>query len=219
MANNYRCGDCGRRDSNNRYGCLNCLGESRRCWDNYPYYNGPCPDRNGNYETVRSANGNGNGCGSWDGCESWDSCDGGRSDGNRPPERRSKYGIFSAMLPMAVAPNGIIPLVNSNCFCQGGDFAVNCGMITVEKAGTYLATYTVRVPEGQTLASNITLNVNDACQSTAITEVGGEGPVSFTAQAICDMCERSTVALRSSEAINLTDPSVQPLVTLSLVQI
>jgi hypothetical protein len=33
------------------------------------------------------------------------------------------------------------------------------------------------------------------------------------------MCERSTVSLRSSEAINLTDPSVQPLVTLSLVRI
>ena len=209
MSNNYRCGDCGRRDSNNRYGCLNSLSESRRCWDNYPYYNGPCPDRNGNYESVRA--GYNDGCGSYE-------CD--RSyDGGKSSERRSKYGIFSAMLPMAVAPNGIIPLANNYCFCPGGDFAVNCGLITVEEAGTYLATYTVRVPEGQTLTSNITLNVNDACQSTAITEVGGEGPVSFTAQAICEMCERSTVALRSSEAINLTDPSVQPLVTLSLVRI
>ena len=209
MANNYRCGDCGRRDSNNRYGCLNSLGENRRCWDNYPYYNGPCPDKNGNYESVRG--GYDDGCGSYD-CGR--PCDGGKSS-----ERRSKYGIFSAMLPMAVAPNGIIPLVNSNCFCPCGDFAVNCGLITVEEAGTYLATYTVRVPEGQTLTSNITLNVNDACQSTAITEVGGQGPVSFTAQAICDMCERATVSLRSSEAINLTNPSVQPLVTLSLVRI
>ena len=215
MANNYRCGDCGRRDSNNRYGCLNSLSENRRCWDNYPYYNGPCPDRNGNYESVRGSYDDG--CGSYDGGRQ---CDGGRPyDGGRPSERRSKYGIFSAMLPMAVAPNGIIPLVNNNCFCPCGDFAVNSGMITVEEAGTYLATYTVRVPEGQTLTSNITLNVNDACQSTAITEVGGQGPVSFTAQAICDMCERSTVSLRSSEAINLTDPSVQPLVTLSLVRI
>ena len=210
MANNYRCGDCGRRDSNNRYGCLSCLGESRRCWDNYPYYNGPCPDRNGNYEAeVRG--GNGQGC--------WP-CDGGRRCEDRGPcEQRSKYGLFTAMLPMAVAPNGIIPLVNSNCLCPGGDFSVNCGLITVEEAGTYLATYTVRVPEGQSLTSNITLNVNDACQSSAITEVGGEGPVSFTAQAICDVNERSTITLRTSDAINLTDPSVQPLVTLSLVRI
>ena len=203
MANNYRCGDCGRRDSNNRYGCLNCLGESRRCWDNFPYYYGPCPDRNGNYEAVRSG---------YD--DEYRRCDGGSLR-----DRETKYGLFTAMLPMAVAPNGIIPLVNGNCMCPGGDFAVNCGMITVEKAGTYLATYTVRVPEGQEITSNITLNVNDACQTSAITEVGGQGPASFTAQAICDMCERSTIALRSSEAINLTEPSVQPLVTLSLVKI
>ena len=148
------------------------------------YYNGPCPDRNGNYESVRG--GYDDGCGSYD-------C--GRSrDGGKSSERRSKYGIFSAMLPMAVAPNGIIPLVNNNCFCPCGDFAVNSGLITVEEAGTYLATYTVRVPEGQTMASNITLNVNNASQSTAITEVGGEGPASFTAQAICEMCEHDAIA-------------------------
>lgn len=203
MANNYRCGDCGRRDSNNRYGCLSCLGEGRRCWDNFPYYYGPCPDRNGNYEVARSGYE-----------DEYRRCDGGSLR-----DRETKYGLFTAMLPMAVAPNGIIPLVNGNGLCKCGDFAVNCGLITVEEAGIYLATYTVRVPEGQTLASNITLNVNDASQTTAIAEVGGEGPVSFTAQAICDMCERSTVALRSSEAINITDPSVQPLVTLSLVRI
>jgi hypothetical protein len=203
MGNNYRCGDCGRRDSNNRYGCLNCLGGNHRCWNNYPYYNGPCPDRDGNYEILR---------GGYEG-------DYGRYDGGGRRESDAKYGIFTAMLPMAVAPNGIIPLVNGNGLCKCGDFAVNCGLITVEEAGIYLATYTVRVPEGQTLASNITLNVNDASQTTAIAEVGGEGPVSFTAQAICDMCERSTIALRSSEAINITDPSVQPLVTLSLIRI
>ena len=200
MANNYRCGGCGRRDSNNRYGCLNCLGENRRCWDNYPYYYGPCPDKDGNYEAVRG--GYDGGCG---GCGA--------------SQDRSKCGVFMAMLPMAVAPNGIIPLVSNNCMSIANDFAVNSGLITVEEAGTYLATYTVRVPEGQTVASNITLNVNDASQSSAITEVGGEGPVSFTAQAICDVAERSTITLRSSEAINITDPSAQPLVTLSLVKI
>ena len=200
MAYNYRCGGCGRRDSYNRYGCLNCLGGNNRCWPNYPYYEGPCPDKNGCYEVARG--GSDRDCGSFD-----------------PSERRSKCGVFTAMLPMAVAPNGLIPLVSNNCMSIGGDFAVNSGLITVEEAGTYLATYTVRVPEGQTVASNITLNVNDASQSSAITEVGGEGPVSFTAQAICDVCERSTIALRSSEAINITDPSVQPLVTLSLVKI
>ena len=113
MAINYRCGGCGRRDCNNRYGCLSCLGGYDRCWPNYPYYEGPCPDRNGCYEPVKGGYGDGGGSA-------------------LTPEKRGKYGVFTAMLPMAVAPNGIIPLVNTNCMNIAGDFAVNSGLITVE---------------------------------------------------------------------------------------
>ena len=120
---------------------------------------------------------------------------------------------------MAVSPNGIIPLVNNNCMCRTDDFSVNSGLITIEEEGTYLATYTVRVPTGSTVESTVTLNVNDASQSAAITEVGGAGPIGFTAQAVFDVCDHATVSLRSSEAINLTTTSPQPLVTLTLVKI
>ena len=201
MAKNNRCGGCGRRNSNNYYGCLNCL-DGRQWRDNFPYYDGPCPNGDGDYEVVRRGGDGDCGC-------------------RRPrcPERRQRSGIFVAMLPMAVAPNGIIPLVSNNCLGIAGDFAVNSGLITVEEEGTYLATYTVRMPEGKAMASTFTLNVNDASQSSAIAEVGGEGPASFTAQAIFDVCDRATVTLRSSEAINVTTASAQPLVTLSLVKI
>ena len=67
--------------------------------------------------------------------------------------------------------------------------------------------------------ATLTLNVNDASPSTAITEVGGEGPASYSAQAIFEVNDRAAVALRSSEAINITTSSVQPLVTLSLVKL
>lgn len=199
MANNNRCGGCGRRNSNNNYGCLNYVGGRRR-WDNYPYFDGMCPDADGVYDDDRN-----------------DGSDRGRRGRRRRDDERS--GLFTAMLPMAVAANGIIPLVNGSCVCGAGDFPVNSGLITVEEEGTYLATYTVRVPEGQTLATTVTLNVNDASQSSAITEVGGTGPVSFTAQAIFDVCDRSTVTLRTSEAINLTETATQPLATLTLVKL
>ena len=192
MANLYRCG-CGQRRNSNNYGCLESL--DRRRWDNYPYYPGPCPDANGNY-----------GCG----------CD--RYEGDNCRRGRCDFGLFSAMLPMAVTANGIVPLVKSSGM-TGIDFPVNSGLITVEESGTYLATYTVRVPEGAALDSTITLNVNDASQSSAIAQVGGEAPASVTAQAIFDVNERATVTLRSSEAINITDTSAQPLFTLSLVQL
>ena len=123
-----------------------------------------------------------------------------------------------AMLPMAVTANGIIPLTNNNCVIDNG-FPVNSGLISIEESGTYLATYTVRVPEGAALDSTITLNVNDASQSSAIAEVGGTAPSATSAQAIFDVNERATLTLRSSDAINITDTSAQPLVTLSLVKL
>ena len=96
---------------------------------------------------------------------------------------------------------------------------MNSGLITVEEEGTYLATYTVRVPEGQALESTFTLNVNDASQSSAVVQAGGEGPTGFTGQAIFDVRDRSTVTLRSSDAINLSQTATQPLVTLTLVRL
>lgn len=198
MANNNRCG-CSRRNSNNAYGCLNSVGGRYR-WDNYPYYGGPCPDAEGVYE-----------------CENDNDDD--RDCRCRRGRRRCRFGLFSAMLPMAVAANGIVPLASNNCMGTVNEFPVNSGLITVEEEGTYLATYTVRVPEGQTVDSTLTLNVNDASQSSAVVEVGGEGPTGFTGQAIFDVRDRSTVTLRSSDAINLTETAVQPLVTLTLVRL
>ncbi len=200
MANINRCGCSGRRNSDSFYGCLNSLN-NRGCWDS-PYYGGPCPDAGGRY-----------------------GCDGGEVRGRDDREdrgcgrRRCRYGVFTAMLPMAVAPNGVIPLVNSNCVGGFNDFPVNSGLVTIDEKGTYLATYTVRVPEGEAVASTLTLNVNDASQSSAVAEVGGEGPTSFTAQSIFEVGDRATLTLRSSEAISLTQPSTQPLVTLSLVRL
>ena len=194
MARNNRCG-CGPRRNNNSYGCLNSVGGRYR-WDDYPYYPGPCPDVNGCYD-----NGNGND----DDCE------------YRRHRRRGRcdFGLFTAMLPMAVTANGIIPLAYNNCMSDNG-FPVNSGLITIEEGGTYLATYTVRVPEGAALDSTITLNVNDASQSSAIAQTNGS---STTAQAIFDVSDRATLTMRSSEAINITDPSAQPLFTLSLIKL
>lgn len=197
MAKNNRCGCGSRRNNNNGYGCLNCVGGRYR-WDDYPYYPGPCPDVNGCYDNDNDDDEN---------CE----CR------RRRHRRRGRcdFGLFMAMLPMAVTANGIIPLTNNNCLIDNG-FPVNSGLITIEEGGTYLATYTVRVPEGAALDSTITLNVNEASQSSAIAQANGS---STTAQAIFDVNDRATLTMRSSEAINITESSAQPLFTLSLVKL
>ena len=231
MGNNH-CG-CGRRRGG--YGCLESV--NRRCrWESYPYYTGCCPDVNGAYDCDSGDNSR---C-RWD-CDEdgarrrcrrscrWECEDRDADDENecncegrsckRRGRRRNCCGLFMATLPIAVAANGIVPLINAMGCDLRDFFEVNSGMITVCRRGLYLATYTVRLPEAVTVESMFTLNVNDASQSSAIMMVGGAGPNSFTAQALIDVCDRATLTLRSSEAVNITEPSVQPLVTLSLQEV
>ena len=186
---------CGRR---NYFGCLERVNGR---WENYPYYNGCCPDANGACGDPRDEDREDCGCGR---------------------ERRRacrQCGIFTATLPMAMAANGVVPLVGGACMGLNNDFPVSCGLITLQDEGTYLATYSVRMPEGADVKSTISLTVNDASQASAVTMVGGAAPNSFTAQAIFDVHDRATVALRSSEAINIPETCPQPMFTLTLVKL
>ena len=189
MANNYRCG-CGSRGSNNTIGCLNSVAARRR-WDNYPYYDGCCPDADGDY-----------GC-----CYA-------RGD-------RSVYAMFSACQPLAVAANGIVPLTLAQACPRA--FAVNAGAISVRDPGVYLATMTVRVPAETQVDSTFSLALNDVNQPTTITPVetatGDAQPFTATSQAIFTADAGDTVAIRSAETVNLTDPSIEPMFALTLVRL
>ena len=73
--------------------------------------------------------------------------------------------------------------------------------------------------ESLTAGTTVTLNVDDASQSSAVTQINSETGGAYSAQAIFQAEEGANVALRSSDAINVTDPSAQPVFTLSLVQL
>ena len=95
---------CGRR---NYYGCLERVNGR---WENYPYYNGCCPDVNGACGDPRDEDREDCGCGR---------------------ERRRacrQCGIFTATLPMAMAANGVVPLVGGACMGLNNDFPVSCGI-------------------------------------------------------------------------------------------
>ena len=215
---------CNRNNNcNNRRHHCGCMRMARGCWGNFPYYGGGCPDVYGCY-----------GRRPWEDCDNNDNDNDERDRGNdcecrcrrcRRRRRRCGGGMPNVMLtsfaPLAVSPNGIIPLSMAD-ICRNSDFEVNSGLITVESEGTYLATYNVRVPAQTALDTVMTLNVNDASQTPAITQVvteAGANTTSFTAQAIFQADEGDTVSLRTSEAINVTETSVQPMVTLSLTRL
>lgn len=234
-------------NGNKRRGC-GCMKMARGYWNNFPYYTGPCPNEDGCYRWHRDDDDGDNDdrrCrrkrrhDRYDDCErpgrpDWcDDNDGDNDDDDdcqRPGHKRRRRrcrgdglcgGIFTAWLPVAISANGIVPLTVNNP-CRKSSFEVNSGLITVENEGTYLATYTVQVPAATALDTNITLNVDGASQSAAATQVttaAGDTTASYTGQAIFEAAEGATVSLRTSAAINVTEPAAQPIFTLSLVQL
>ena len=278
---NCNCNNGSHSNGCNRRRRCGCMKLARSCWENFPYYTGPCPNIDGCYGWCgcNGSGGNSNGSGSNCNCrcncnctcncednddnESEQTCDYDRcyrrcrrrcrewcmaecdnDDDNdedcgcepchcghqhyRRCRRRRRCrckgpccGMFLANLPMAVGPSGIIPLVFNNP-CKDENFEVNSGLVKLEREGTYLATYTVRVPETAALDTTITLNVDNATQSGATTEVlteAGTTNSAYTGQAIFQADEGDTVSLRTSEAINVTETAAQPLFTLSLVRL
>lgn len=214
----------GRRRRSN--GCLNSVGGVNCLRPCGPVWNGCCPDANGRYgsEEVQQANMNGDWekCGDREDCCRRDRCCRDRCRRDRCRRDRCRcgdrgFGLFTATTPMAAPVNGVIPLVGG--FCDDDDIPVNSGVIKLYEPGVYLATVTARVGEDTALDSIITLNVNDASQSSAVIELTGEGPMNSCAQAIFEVRDQALVTLRSSEAINITTPSAQPLFTLSLMRL
>ena len=199
-----RCG-CGEKRPRS---CLNSV------YGSWPYYGGKCPDAEGDYEDCRR-----NCCQEDDCCE--ERCDD-RCDDRGECRRRRRHrhgamgGIFTTSIPVAVAANGVIPL---NGCCIENDLRLNGGVVTITEPGNYLATVTARVPEGVTVATTVTMNANDASQYSSLMVLGGAGPASSSAQAIFEVNDRTSVSLISSEALNITEASPQPLFTLSIVRI
>lgn len=200
MANNNRCGCSGRggRDSHRSIGCLGWVN-GFRCADRNPYYRGPCPDR--------------------DGCYRWDDCD--REDRCGGEAVKAVFGQFTACQPMAVAARGSVPLTRSPV-C-GGDFDVSGGRISLRAPGTYLATMTISVPPATEVASTFALNKNGDAEPSAIlpveTVADAARPYSASAQAIFTADEGDVLSVSSSDTVAVTEPSVQPMVSLTLVRL
>ena len=83
-----------------RRGC-GCMKMARGCWNNFPYYTGPCADVDGCYERRQ------NDC--REDCRE-DCCDERRCDRDRRCRCRRRglcSGMFTACLPVAISANGV----------------------------------------------------------------------------------------------------------------
>ncbi|MBR1558685.1 MAG: hypothetical protein IJ646_00440 [Clostridia bacterium] len=229
MKNGNNCNCNGNNNGGGRRRRRGCMKLARGYWDNFPYYTGPCPAADTCCRWYKNCDDDDDdderGCDR--DCDYERDCDRDRRRGGGRRRRRRGGnggpcgGMFVAFLPVAVSANGIIPLV-FNHPCRDADFEVNSGLITLEEPGTYLASYTVNVPETAALDTTMTLNVENAAQASATTRVltaAGDAASEFSGQAIFQADEGDTVSLRTSDAISVTETAVPPMFTLSLVKL
>lgn len=177
-------------------------------WNNNPYYNGPCPNADGDYaargeqfdEERRFAP---------------DCCC--QRRGERPPRARV-MGRFASPSPLSVIAGAPVPLV-----ACGDPCGVDCvgGAVQFKSDGVYVATLTATVPAGETLTATLTPTLNGAVLPAGIMEIdpaaAGALPV-FATQVIFRACSCDHFALTTSEAITSAAAGV-PLVNAEVLRI
>lgn len=129
--------------------------------------------------------------------------------------RRPVYGLFSANIPLAVTSGAAIPLTANTTSCN--DFTVSNGSVTINRCGTYLATYTINIPAGAEIDTSIVMNVNGIAQSSTLMNITAVG--SYTGQTVFKANAGTTVSLVSNAAFSIADPIGQNVVSLTLTRI
>ena len=97
------------------------------------------------------------------------------------------------------------------------DFTVTGGTVTINRCGTYLATYTVNIPADSTVDTDILINVNGVAQPGSLLDITGAG--SYTGQTVFKANSGTTLSIVSNAALSLTESVGQNIVTLTLTRI
>lgn len=136
-------------------------------------------------------------------CGCYDCCD------------RPVYGLYNANVPFSVTAGAAVPLVSTAI--SDSDFSVSGGIVTINRCGTYLATYTVNIPTGTEIDTNFILNVNGIAQPGTLLNVASAG--SYTGQTVFTANAGTTLSIVSSAAAAIPDPVGQNVATLTLIKI
>ena len=217
---NYRCGygrsnNCSHCCVNNCGGCCDHMpdcgcGTCDSCHDNCCDLCDPCDNCNNCNSCGCDNNNCGCGCEECSGCTVCTVCRHCHDRCTRPV-----YGLFNASTPLAVTAGAAIPLTVNTTSCN--DFTVSNGTVTINRCGTYLATYTVNIPSGAEIDTSIVMNVNGIAQSSTLLNISADG--SYTGQTVFKANAGSTVSLVSNAAFSITDPVGQNVISLTLTRI
>jgi hypothetical protein len=100
---------------------------------------------------------------------------------------------------------------------SNNDFTVSGGTVTINRCGTYLATYTVNLPVAPEAGSTTIMNVNGVAQPSTLLNLTDAG--SYTAQTVFTANRGTTISIVSNNALTVADPAGLNIVTLTLTRI
>lgn len=127
---------------------------------------------------------------------------------------------FVAAAPLNVAAGARLNLAPTGS--EGGNFIASQGGVLLHRAGTYLASYTVQVPEYQTMNSRLTLALNGSPLPAAAlnaVKTGDGASASFTAQTTFEAPAGSLLTLESMDGVCIQSPAAFNVVALSVARL
>lgn len=179
-----------------------------RCWQDGPFYNGPCGPCEGGCC--------GNGCGD---------CHGFYPPPLPPvpdpqPAACPYNAAFIAGAPVNLAAGDNITLSSISTDTEG--FIPTTSGIRILNAGTYMVTYTIQIPAGDPVSTRFQLTLDGGnIPSSAVDAVteATDGTTGYTMQAIIQANDNSLLNLNTQSALAITAAATANLVTLTIVQI
>lgn len=184
----------------------------RRCWQDGPFYNGPCGPCEGDC-----------GCGCNHGCH----------HGCYPPPMPPlppapepqptvcpNNATFIAGTPVNLAAGDNITLSSISTDTEG--FIPTTSGIRIQNAGTYMVTYTIQIPAGEDVATRFQLTLdggNIPSSAVDVNVAAADGTTSYTMHAIIQANDNSLLNLTTQAALAIAATATANLVTLSIVQI
>ena len=182
----------------------------------FPFFDGPFPPaeptrrrRPGNGDCGGNGNGNGNGSGNCNGNGN------GNSNGNGDGCDAPAYASFCQRGSLDIDANSPIPFNARSC--PDRNIYLEDGVVRLRRPGAYAVSYTFAVPENYTFFSNLFLTMNGETvpgSATQIEKNTTSNSMVYSGQAIVQAGECAKLSLVSSEPVDITAGSSDPIATL-----
>ena len=174
----------------------------------FPFYDGPFPSAEPTRRRRPCSDGcNGNGNGNGNGNNG--------NNGNGNGNDAQAYASFYQRGALDIGANSAIPF-NARC-CPDCNITLDDGVLRLRRPGTYAVSYTFAVPENYTFFTDLALKMNGETvpgSAIQIEKNTTSNSMVYSGQAIVQAGECARLSLVSSEPVDISAGSSDPIATL-----